>query len=802
MCQILDSILYKKIKKNVTIFTQDNKNDDYYYIIEKGKLEYSFDDELYELYEGNGIGTKALLKYTKINCEIKTLTRVYLFVLPLEQYRKIADDFEKSKIDKIIQCFKNNFFFSNLDNETQNSIAQISKIIHCDKRSVIIEEKKIITSLYLIIEGKIICSYNNMIVKNLEQGEIFGENNLFYHIESLYSYINENQAMLIQIKYKKLLSILSEERLNNIIIYILEKSIKESKHLQKYITNNNLSNIFPCFSLKFYKNSIIIPQDIKKIIIPISGTVFKGKKTQNIMNLMSTNNYKKLKNGEIYMGSVSLEKELDSCIMGDECIILETLWENLLPKLSSLKFPELKITIYDLIDILKQDSLFYFLPIFKIFQLANTMKIKYYQPGEIIIKDGPISDYYYYIHEGKIEIYIEKNNIKKLTKNQFFGDIISQKGSYSRKANFIALTKVICLIIEKENYEKILEEDELFQHLKKMLVLKDLTISLDSLFFVRDVGFGSYGKVYLVCDDKKYYAMKVAEKKFLKENKSITKFFINEKIITSSLNFPFIVHLINTYKTKEYLFFLMEFVDGISLRNKIEMKNNELNNIEEIQFYGAILFSVLNYLQKKRILHRDFKPDNIMIDTNGYLKVIDFGVAYKLENKDYTNTIIGTCHYMSPEVIEGKNYSFNCDYWSIGIILYEIFYGKLPFGFNVNDRNKIYKEILENKIYFPDSKFESFNNLISNLLVKNPKNRITSFKGIISHKFFKNYNFDALMKLMIKPKFIPKETVGKINKDNLNISFLKMMKNNSELSSNDMISDLNFSQIDEFLLSF
>ena len=298
MCQILDSILYKKIKKNVTIFTQDNKNDDYYYIIEKGKLEYSFDDELYELYEGNGIGTKALLKYTKINCEIKTLTRVYLFVLPLEQYRKIADDFEKSKIDKIIQCFKNNFFFSNLDNETQNSIAQISKIIHCDKRSVIIEEKKIITSLYLIIEGKIICSYNNMIVKYLEQGEIFGENNLFYHIESLYSYINENQAMLIQIKYKKLLSILSEERLNNIIIYILEKSIKESKHLQKYISNNNLSNIFPCFSLKFYKNSIIIPQDIKKIIIPISGTVFKGKKTQNIMNLMSTNNYKKLKNGK------------------------------------------------------------------------------------------------------------------------------------------------------------------------------------------------------------------------------------------------------------------------------------------------------------------------------------------------------------------------------------------------------------------------------------------------------------------------------------------------------------------------
>ena len=246
----------------------------------------------------------------------------------------------------------------------------------------------------------------------------------------------------------------------------------------------------------------------------------------------------------------------------------------------------------------------------------------------------------------------------------------------------------------------------------------------------------------------------------------------------------------------------MEFIDGITLRKKIEMKEKDNYDIEEIQFYGAILFSVLNYLQKQRIIHRDFKPDNIMIDTNGYLKVIDFGVACYLKNKDYTNTIIGTCHYMSPEVIEGKNYNFNCDYWSIGIILYELFYGKVPFGYNIKEVNKIYKEILESKIHFPSNKYENFNNLILNLLDKNVKNRITNFKGIKAHKFFKNFNFENLMKFMIKPKFIRKETVKRISKDNLNLSFLRVMKNNNEQSSNDLSIKLNKPQIDDILLSF
>ena len=120
-------------------------------------------------------------------------------------------------------------------------------------------------------------------------------------------------------------------------------------------------------------------------------------------------------------------------------------------------------------------------------------------------------------------------------------------------------------------------------------------------------------------------------------------------------------------------------------------------------FYGAILFQVLNYLQKNRIIHRDLKPDNLLIEHTGYLKVIDFGVAINLSNKDYTSTFIGRALYMSPEVILGKNYSFSVDYWSVGILLYEIFYGRVPFGFWLKDPKQIYKEITEKKLVLPSA---------------------------------------------------------------------------------------------------
>ena len=172
---------------------------------------------------------------------------------------------------------------------------------------------------------------------------------------------------------------------------------------------------------------------------------------------------------------------------------------------------------------------------------------------------------------------------------------------------------------------------------------------------------------------------------------------------------------------------------------------------------------MLEYLQKKLIAHRDIKPSNIMIDSNGYLKMIDFGKA-KILN-DYTSTIIGTPHYIAPEILQGKGYSLSCDFWSVGICMFEIFYGSYPFGNHAHEVIEIYKEVLHKEITFPNienSNFNIVNDFISCLLTKKVNKRNCNINNLKIMKFFENFDFDKLNDFCIKPPYIP--ITGDMNK--------------------------------------
>ena len=809
---IINTISYKRIKDGVIFFDQSHK-EDIFYIIEKGKLEYGIDNEIFELPKLNGIGTQALLKYKNNTCYIKSIGRTYLFVLPLEKYRKMVGEIEKKRNEENFSYLKKHFFFSNVEDNKLMNLVSISKKIIIHERKTLLEEDSLSDKVYYIISGKVKVLKNELVIKKLKEGNIFGEIGLFNQIESLYQYSAEPETKLIEILYEDIFSCLGEKCILYIIKQLYIKSIKNDEFLSHISTDKIIDNCFPLFQLKFYFNDTILLKNQKKLILPISGTIIKSKLLAKDISYIPeeisiTSQKNILENGIFNTDSVTIDADIMYNLIGDETIVFESDWEFLLPKLIKNDiFKNYNLNPLDLIQSLKHISLFKYLSEFKMFQIINSMKETKFKSNQVILKDGPKSNNFYYIYNGDVKININGIDIKTLVKGKSFGDISQNILNYSQTADFISNSNSILFSIDKDTYNDIVNKSDFYLNLRKMINLNDTNISLEKLYYLSDLGSGSYGQVYLVHNKKKLFALKTAEIYKISVNEQTAQSYLNEKTIMQQVNHPFIVHLNNTFKTRDYIFFIMEYVNGINMRKYLEKKDkNELRNIKEVQFFGGILFSVLHYLTQRKIIHRDIKPDNLMMNSYGYIKVIDFGVA-KYLMKDYTNTIIGTPHYMSPEVILGKPYSFEVDYWSTGIVLYEVFYGKVPFGCFSNDINQIYKEIIECSLHLPsDPKNESFNNLCNLLLNKNPSVRISKFVNVKNHSFFKNFDFESLLNFTFKSPIVVNSIFGNNEEElikNDKIPFLNFMRNNIYQSLSDI--DENFikkSLCDDILTGF
>jgi len=269
--------------------------------------------------------------------------------------------------------------------------------------------------------------------------------------------------------------------------------------------------------------------------------------------------------------------------------------------------------------------------------------------------------------------------------------------------------------------------------------------------------------------------MKAVSRKAAEKQKILIKYFLEERRVLLKLDHPFIMKLVKTFKNDENIFYLTEHINGKVLGSYLENKNpNTFQDKYETQFYISFLFIILDYLNNKRIIHRDLKPDNIMLDENGYIKLIDFGTAISI--KDFTTTITGTPHYMAPEVLMGKGYSFAADYWSVGIITHEIYYNYYPFGNDALDPMEVYREVLKKEVSLPVKGDPIVNNFIKSMLKKKVSKRLFSLDGAKKNAFFKDFNWDDLMDFQLKPPYIPKMNSFK-SKEECTLPYVEYLKN-------------------------
>ena len=281
-------------------------------------------------------------------------------------------------------------------------------------------------------------------------------------------------------------------------------------------------------------------------------------------------------------------------------------------------------------------------------------------------------------------------------------------------------------------------------------------ITLDDFEIIKLIGRGSFANVYLVKNksNQKIYSMKKLNKPFLKRNKQ-EQHTINERILLSKMNNPFLVKLYCCFQDNEHLYFIMEFIQGGELFFHLHRETRF--DDEKTSFYIAELILALDFLHKNKVIYRDIKPENILLDVEGHIKLTDFGLSRMCCSKnEKVFTICGTPFYIAPEILENKGYNNSVDWWSLGCLMYEMLVGKPLFNFNnINININEYKKPLQLSAGFSDEAKD----LITKLLDLDPKKRIgagpNGVEDLKKHPYFKKIDWKELENKNVKAPFVP-----------------------------------------------
>ena len=311
------------------------------------------------------------------------------------------------------------------------------------------------------------------------------------------------------------------------------------------------------------------------------------------------------------------------------------------------------------------------------------------------------------------------------------------------------------------------------------------------------IGKGGYSKVWKCVHKKSHheYAMKEMSKVKLFEKRSIVDVNTEMKIL-STLSNSFLINMVYAFQTEEYVYIITEFFGNGDLRNFITNTHKQLAEYE-VKFIVCNIISGLYYLRAQRIVHRDLKPENLLFDKDGYLHIADFGIAKKLTQEANGRTVIetsGTPGYMSPESLLAKPQNFLSDYFSLGVICYELIFGKRPFGGKT--KREIRENILRKNVSLtiddlPCSitfdKPKELCDFMNRLLKRKQYERLgaNGLEEIMNHEWIKDFDWNSLIDRKMKSPF--EKIISSSERDTLSNYYLSYCNTNENLSDYNLL---------------
>jgi len=281
-------------------------------------------------------------------------------------------------------------------------------------------------------------------------------------------------------------------------------------------------------------------------------------------------------------------------------------------------------------------------------------------------------------------------------------------------------------------------------------------VKLEDFELLKVLGRGSFGKVMQVRFKATgtVYAMKILKKRAIIARNQVEHTRAERKIL-QSLQHPFLMTLRYAFQSKEKLYFVLDYFQGGELF--FHLKNNRRFSEEVARIYVGEIALALGHLHSLSIIYRDLKPENILLDDQGHVCLTDFGLSKDVDPSDKAHTFCGTPEYLAPEIVTGQGHDKAVDWWSLGILLYELTVGIPPFySQNVNE---MYNKIQHGVLRFPPFLSEHCKSLIVGLLNRDPRKRLGStqdVEDIKAHPFFSAISFDAMMAKKIDVPYKPR----------------------------------------------
>ncbi|XP_063079008.1 cGMP-dependent protein kinase 1 [Engraulis encrasicolus] len=390
----------------------------------------------------------------------------------------------------------------------------------------------------------------------------------------------------------------------------------------------------------------------------------------------------------------------------------------------------------------------------QISKIIDSMEEVKFDKSEVIVREGAEGNTFYIILEGEVLVTKWINNqqktIRKMGQGEHFGELALIR-EVLRTATCTAVGPVTCFCIDKEVFEETIpiENLELHDDSSSSLRLKELVpVYYQEGRYQGDpvtLGVGGFGRVELVTTGNhgKYYAVKKVSKKYIVAKRQEAHMLFEKKIL-QLIQCDFIVKMHAAFKDSRYIYMVMEFCQGGEIWTKLK----EVGRFDEpvAVFVTACVVEAFAYLHKKSIMYRDLKPENLLLDTRGYIKLVDFGFAKELTRGAKTYSFCGTPEYMAPEIIQNQGHDYAADFWSLGVLVYELLMGSPPFS--SSEPQKIYSKILDGVLKYPPFMSEAARSLISKLCRPRPGQRLgntkNGIKDVRNHRWFSMVNWHKL----------------------------------------------------------